>query len=79
MRRAKLYLAIVAFVIFSRRLLHKSFRKIMLRIKRRLGIRSFDSLSFSRAELIPCSSSHLFHLPLSLGLLNGYLYNFLRN
>ncbi|MCB8964983.1 MAG: hypothetical protein H6536_08100 [Bacteroidales bacterium] len=79
MRRAKIYLAIVAFILLARRFLSASLLRFLRRIKRkyRLQVSLFSTgancfANYTSTILV------LFFSPLSLGLQLGYLVRFLR-
>lgn len=80
MRRARIYLAIVAYFTLVRRFLSKPLTRFVMRIKKRLGITSTTkSRKNSRVlhagfEFFVTGGSHL-----NLGLEHGFLFQFLRN
>ncbi|MEY1638990.1 hypothetical protein [Tenuifilum osseticum] len=80
MRRAKIYLAIVAYFTLVKRFLSKPLYRFVMRIKQKLGIKSVTSCSYD-GRVLPAGFEFFFSggSHLNLGLEQGFLNQYLRN
>jgi len=80
MRRAKIYLAIVAYFNVLRRFLGKLLMRFVMRIKQKLGLNA-DSNNRIGKRFLPTGFELFFRggSHLNLGLEHGFLNQFLRN
>ncbi|HOK86518.1 MAG TPA: hypothetical protein PLW22_07920 [Tenuifilum sp.] len=80
MRRAKIYLAIVAYFTLVKRFLSKPLYRFVMRIKQKLGIKSVTRCSYD-GRVLPAGFEFFFNggSHLNLGLEQGFLNQYLRN
>jgi len=80
MRRARIYLAIVAYFTLVKRFLRNPLYRFVMRIKQKLGIFS-GSNSHKSTRILPAGFEFFFNggTHLNLGLEQGFLNQYLRN